>query len=74
MLVILGDCRNPGQSHVTIPTGIATVGNPSGIAKPVAIPSGIAAGIVKITFGIVMHNPTSYNYKISTDCWSESVC
>ena len=51
MLVILDDCRNPGQSHATIPTGIATVGNPSGIAKPVAIPSGIAAGIVKITFG-----------------------
>ena len=54
MLVILGDCRNPGQSHVTIPTGIATVGNPSGIAKPVAIPSGIAAGIVKITFDRIL--------------------
>ena len=52
MLVILDDCRNPGQSHATIPTGIATVGNPSGIAKPVAIPSGIAAGIVKITFAL----------------------
>ena len=51
MLVILDDVGNPWQSQATIPAGIATVGNPSGIAKPLAIPSGIAAGIAKITFG-----------------------
>ena len=54
MLVILDDVGNPWQSQATIPAGIATVGNPSGIAKPLAIPSGIAAGIAKITFALTL--------------------